>query len=300
MPYLFALLSLILLLPLVMFLNIGFSKKGRLLIMTSSLFIAALGLLVQMSYPLWQIVLLILLLIAVLTYLFNNRLEGIVFETDTEIEYMNEREQLLIIEEDELEYQTFIKHQAKEKPSVLAEEDKVLNVTTKTVLGDESFEGEKEEETPLLVTHEELLLPNDSVDLDNMIEELILNNDFSITEEQTQMNDSMEEFDVEEKMQDIVVSSVEEILPNEINEVKVEESHTFVSMNSELEEIKPFVLTDRIEIEPNIEIDFGEDEIVPIKEFKPIKKDVEMIMKKEKVVRKENYLSEIEKLLEED
>ncbi|QOR65707.1 hypothetical protein IM538_18130 [Cytobacillus suaedae] len=76
---LFAFLALILLIPLLYFLPLGFKKQGKLLIIGISLLLALLGLLANTVLNLWQTSLLLLVLALAATYLIEKRLSTFIF-----------------------------------------------------------------------------------------------------------------------------------------------------------------------------------------------------------------------------
>lgn len=77
--YLFALASLIILVPLLYILPIGFSKKGKFIIITTSFLLATLGLLANMIFVWWQIALLILTLVILSSFLLEKKIHHLLF-----------------------------------------------------------------------------------------------------------------------------------------------------------------------------------------------------------------------------
>ncbi|WP_406686690.1 hypothetical protein [Rossellomorea vietnamensis] len=77
MIYLFSLLALILLLPILYFIPIGISHGGKLLIAGVSFGLTLLGLVASAQYPMWLIGLMLLSLLAILSYVMEQRFSGI-------------------------------------------------------------------------------------------------------------------------------------------------------------------------------------------------------------------------------
>ncbi|QHE62354.1 hypothetical protein FHE72_16025 [Rossellomorea vietnamensis] len=77
MIYLFSLLALILLLPILYFIPIGISHGGKLLIAGVSFGLTLLGLVASAQYPMWLIGLVLLALLAILSYVMEQRFSGL-------------------------------------------------------------------------------------------------------------------------------------------------------------------------------------------------------------------------------
>ncbi|MCC5801384.1 hypothetical protein [Rossellomorea vietnamensis] len=77
MIYLFSLLALILLLPILYFIPIGISHGGKLLIAGVSFGLTLLGLVASAQYPMWLIGLMLLALLAILSYVMEQRFSGL-------------------------------------------------------------------------------------------------------------------------------------------------------------------------------------------------------------------------------
>lgn len=81
----FTVTALIILIPLLYFLPLGFKKQGKLIIIASSLCLALIGLLANTVFELWQTSLLLLLFALAATYLIEKKLSSFVFaDTSTE------------------------------------------------------------------------------------------------------------------------------------------------------------------------------------------------------------------------
>ncbi|KPL60822.1 hypothetical protein [Rossellomorea vietnamensis] len=77
MIYLFSLLALILLLPILYFIPIGISNKGKLLIAGVSFGLTLLGLVASTLYPMWAIGLMLLALLTILSFMMEQRFGGL-------------------------------------------------------------------------------------------------------------------------------------------------------------------------------------------------------------------------------
>ena len=77
MIYLFSLLALILLLPILYFIPTGISHGGKLLIAGVSFGLTLLGLVASAQYPMWLIGLMLLALLAILSYVMEQRFSGL-------------------------------------------------------------------------------------------------------------------------------------------------------------------------------------------------------------------------------
>ncbi|PLS16869.1 hypothetical protein CVD28_14530 [Bacillus sp. M6-12] len=77
--FILAAASIVLLVPVLFLLPIGMGIKGKLLITGASLLISAVAMLADVTMPLWQSMLVALLLVIIITYLFIKRFSGIVF-----------------------------------------------------------------------------------------------------------------------------------------------------------------------------------------------------------------------------
>ena len=89
-----SLISLILLVPIIYFLPIGFSKKGKWLLVLTALVAANIALIAKLSFPIWQAALFIFLLIAVSAYFIDKRFGSMVYDTNVHLENEDELEEL--------------------------------------------------------------------------------------------------------------------------------------------------------------------------------------------------------------
>lgn len=72
--YLWALGSLVVLVPILYFLPLGMSKKGKWIALVTSVLLASFGLLAQMVVPLWELLVLLVLLIGLVVYMMDKKL----------------------------------------------------------------------------------------------------------------------------------------------------------------------------------------------------------------------------------
>lgn len=86
MIYLFSLLALILLLPILYFIPIGISVKGKLLIAAIAFGLTLLGLVASTQYPIWMIGIMLVILLGLSSYMIEQRFSGLlVLSTGTEM-----------------------------------------------------------------------------------------------------------------------------------------------------------------------------------------------------------------------
>ncbi|KOP83611.1 hypothetical protein AMS60_14605 [Bacillus sp. FJAT-21945] len=76
---LLAVISLVILVPIIYFLPLGLSSKGKILVIIISFFLANLGLLAQLSFPLWQTSLVLLVLVFLSSIVIDSRLRKIIY-----------------------------------------------------------------------------------------------------------------------------------------------------------------------------------------------------------------------------
>jgi hypothetical protein len=81
--YIFALGSLVLLFPILYFLPLGISRKGKVISAAASLCAAGLALAARDTFLLWQSIILILLFILVCAYIFGTRMTGVFFAAES-------------------------------------------------------------------------------------------------------------------------------------------------------------------------------------------------------------------------
>ncbi|MGF3103899.1 hypothetical protein [Rossellomorea sp. DUT-2] len=96
MIYLFSLLALILLLPILYFIPIGISVKGKLLIAGVAFGLTLLGLVASTQYPIWMIGIMLMVLLGLSSYVIEQRFSGLlVLATGTEMDLEEEPMQIV-------------------------------------------------------------------------------------------------------------------------------------------------------------------------------------------------------------
>ena len=80
--YLLVLASLVLLIPIVMYLPIGITSKGKMIIIFGAIVVSSIGVYVNMTFSLWQTAGMLLLLIVAMTYLMGEKFEGLIFDQE--------------------------------------------------------------------------------------------------------------------------------------------------------------------------------------------------------------------------
>lgn len=272
MVYLFAFISIFLLLPFIWFLKLGISKKGKLLIIISSFIISLLALLTQSSYPIWQTILICLILIATITYLLNKRFENILFEPSDRFPRIQMDNRLIQLEIDDFghEYDDMNDEEYFYKDELDRVIEEVEEVQQKEInlLNEQNLDESTEE-----LKNNELIEQNEIGDL--ILEELNLE------------DISLEKLDLENR----------ELV--EIDQEQKKEESPFVEFLNEIKELSPDLFSE-IVVEDEDIIELDDNEIIPVKEFKPsTPKEMDSELNKKQPVNRKNYLSEIEKLMEE-
>ena len=160
MIYLFSILALVLLLPILYFIPIGISVKGKILIASVAFGLTLLGLVASSQYPIWMIGIMLLVLLGISSYMIEQRFSGLlVLATGTEVE---EKQPVYAYEEPEktLHYETDehvdapetwendteipVSIQKETETLELEEIDEILIVNTENDLQDSSEQDERE------------------------------------------------------------------------------------------------------------------------------------------------------------
>jgi hypothetical protein len=274
--YLFAFISIFLLLPLLWFMKLGISKKGKVIIISSSFFISLLALLTQITYPIWQSILICLLLIAITTYFLNKRFANIIFEMNV---HHYELDKVSLHFDFEEESADGLNEWEKDEEKLLIENilEEVLDEKQDLTIKDDLEEN----------IVEEVIDEADTIDV-SLVEKLI-------EKELTEQLEPVESIEISElDMDELILEEIE--VPKK--EIKNEET-PLVEFFNEIKELSPDLFSE-INVEEEAKIEYDDDEIIPIKEFALSPKDeTESKPRKEGPVDRKNYLSEIEKLLEE-
>ncbi|HZG60705.1 MAG TPA: hypothetical protein VEY68_09610 [Anoxybacillus sp.] len=80
--FLFLIIAFIIFVPILFFLPLGFQRSGQYLIVFSSFIFALLGLFMMTMFPLWKVVLLLVLLILSSLYLVDRKMGHLIYETE--------------------------------------------------------------------------------------------------------------------------------------------------------------------------------------------------------------------------
>ena len=92
MIYLFSLLALILLLPILYFVPIGISKQGKIILAGISFGLTLLGIVASSQYPMWAIAIMLMALLGVASYMIDQRFSGMmVAAAGSEVEVYEEQ-----------------------------------------------------------------------------------------------------------------------------------------------------------------------------------------------------------------
>ena len=84
---LFALISIVILFPILYFLPIGITNRGKMTIVVVTFFIVALGLLASPLFPLWQTILVEVLIVAIATYLLDKKLVNMLYASEEDNDF---------------------------------------------------------------------------------------------------------------------------------------------------------------------------------------------------------------------
>jgi hypothetical protein len=98
--FLFTALAFLILIPVLLFLPLGLTRRGAWTVAFASLLFGSFGLLAKAVFPLWQVVLLLLLLTAASTYLLDRKLGHLLYATALTDD---EEEKMVVIEEEVVE-----------------------------------------------------------------------------------------------------------------------------------------------------------------------------------------------------
>ena len=91
--YLLVLASLILLIPIIMYLPLGITFKGKFLIILGAIIVSLIGIYANMNFPLWQTAGMLLVLIISMTFFMGEKFEGLIFDQEGHdlTDFKNER-----------------------------------------------------------------------------------------------------------------------------------------------------------------------------------------------------------------
>jgi hypothetical protein len=288
LSYIFALLSVLFLLPFILFLKIGYSKKGKIIILSCSLLIAMLTLLAQINYPFWQVVLISVFLVIIMSYVLYERYERVIFKTNNNKFTNNINQNINVRKEVDESLFNFDEESSLDDYKDLKEEQVFIKE-----------ELEEQPQNTLEPIVEMNFINMEQHDNNDFIEEIEIN-DYPI--ETTELIPLTFENKLEAKLED----NIEETYLDD-NEIKLNEIDVINEIDAKklsgMDEIDKIDITDEAEMTYLEEIDMTDipdNQSHPNEEVIPISKKVDPKIKKEAPMKRENYLSEIERLLEED
>ncbi len=102
--YLLVLASLILLIPIIMYLPLGMTSKGKMIIIFGAIIVALTGIYTNMNFPLWQTAGILLLIVLVMTFFMGEKFEGLIFDQEGNdlTDYKSDEPQVEVDERDDL------------------------------------------------------------------------------------------------------------------------------------------------------------------------------------------------------
>jgi hypothetical protein len=244
-----AIISLLIILPIIYFLPIGFTKKGKLLILFCAFIVFSIGIALKSILSVWQTGLVLILLAIGASYLIGKRYGSQLFIHD---ENSAEFEDKVIEFEIEDDIEEEIRRQASpEKDMVLPGEQKIVSPLTQAVDEElveeiEPIENQKNDDfvvENIHVENEELQdeIHKNEIDANHEFDELLKEIELELNNIELQRTDEMieaseetteiEPFDIDEEDDDLLIttpSTLEEIqidsLPVNIDEQPNEES----------------------------------------------------------------------------
>lgn len=80
--YLLVLASLILLIPIILYLPLGMTSKGKMIIIFGAIIVASIGIYGNINFPLWQTAGMLLLILIVMTFFMGEKFEGLIFDQE--------------------------------------------------------------------------------------------------------------------------------------------------------------------------------------------------------------------------
>lgn len=284
MIYLFSLLALILLLPILYFIPIGISVKGKLLIAGIAFGLTLLGLVASTQYSIWMIGIMLMILLGLSSYMIEQRFSGLMVltaGTDTDLE----EESVQIVHD----HKGLKDHLHNKKGETEAEEEK-LELIEDTVgsaqvkveiapiemddLNEIEVDVEENSEKDVFIGQDEPLqaseikeiiptVETESIKVDDDESEWFIEN-VNEYEDIGKMNETEEE----NESSDIVLSEIERLInePDETLENEKEEMKEAFDDDSEAIEDLEGLLASKDELEDASVDDFVEDEKAEISE----------------------------------
>ncbi|MED4037475.1 hypothetical protein [Niallia taxi] len=225
--YVLALFSLILIVPIVYFLPLGFTKKGKWWIIGAALFTSVCGLLTQKVFEWWQTVLFMLLFLIIFTYLFIKKSSEMMFEAE------NDEEEW----EDEMDWELATAEQADPQKNRWEMES-----------NNDSFLVEEAEVEPIIAVQSNAFEEQEEIIPAISVEEEFMKSDFSAKEDVNNIAE-VDEIILEQKNEQEEISEID-ILPiqteNTSDQDKQAESYSYME---ELERLMSSEETDDLNLQ---------------------------------------------------
>lgn len=272
-----AIISLLIILPIIYFLPIGFTKKGKLLILFCAFIVFSIGIALKTVLSVWQTGLVLILLAVGASYLIGKRYGNQLFIHD---ENSAEFEDKVIKFEIEDDIEEEIRSQASpEKGKVLPSEQKIVSPLTQEVDDErveeiEPIDNQKNDDfvmENIHVENEELQdeIHNNEMDANHNFDELLKEIELELNNNELQRTDEMieaseetieiEPIDIDEEDDDLLIttpSTLEEIQIDSLP-VNIDEQH---NEESSIEEI-PLIEPSENKLE-EIEVDSTEEDVI--------------------------------------
>ncbi|WP_201713651.1 hypothetical protein [Rossellomorea arthrocnemi] len=244
MIYLFSLLALILLLPILYFIPIGITNKGKCLIAGVSFCLTLLGIVASTLYPVWVIGLMLLALLGVFSYLMEQRFAGLMVVAAVPAPDVKEEQRHVRHNPEDIKAEIHNDESLDEITEVKAEEEMVLvEDVIKRLEADDDADIKDGEGTPDSIPEIESLQASDEITVEHVLtvsetESLQAQEDESEwfienTNEKNEVPDTAEE---KNELVEGDLSEIESMInnPEEIAEMKTEEPGVFMDIMEEM------------------------------------------------------------------
>lgn len=277
MIYLFSLLALILLLPILYFIPIGISVKGKLFIAGIAFGLTLLGLVASTQYSIWMIGIMLMVLLGLSSYVIEQRFSGlIVLTAGTEMDSGEEPVQIvhdhkglkdhLHNKKDESQVEDTVDSTQVEVDMAPIEMEDLYEIEVDVAEEESENDTSIEQDEPLQASEIKELIPTvetESMKVDDDESEWFIEN-ANEYEDIGKMNETEEE----NESPDIVLSEIERLInePDETIENEKEEMKEAFDDKSEAVEDLEGLLASEDELEDALVDDFVEDEKAEISE----------------------------------
>ncbi|MDT9025327.1 hypothetical protein [Rossellomorea yichunensis] len=277
MIYLFSLLALILLLPILYFIPIGISVKGKLLIAGIAFGLTLLGLVASTQYSIWMIGIMLMILLGLSSYMIEQRFSGlIVLTAGTEMDSGEEPVQIvhdhkglkdhLHNKKDESQVEDTVDSTQVEVDMAPIEMEDLYEIEVDVAEEESENDTSIEQDEPLQASEIKEIIPTvetESIKVDDDESEWFIEN-ANEYEDIGKMNETEEE----NESSDIVLSEIERLInePDETIEYEKEEMKEAFDDDSEAVEDLEGLLASEDELEDALVDDFVEDEKAEISE----------------------------------